>query len=951
MPLKKKLFALAYTMLLLGGLRAQNTVDSLKALLPQAKEDTNKVILLADIAFYLYNSNQKESLEYSDQAFELAKKLNYRKGQMNALYKRAIALYAKGDYPAAIKAAEASLKVADEISYDAGKYFCYNILGIIYRSTSNADMALEYGFMSAQYSKEKGDTISEAIAFSNIGTIYLDFRDTANAKKYFLLAAGTFRSADLPENLTEVLTNLSTVEPDTTQKLKYIEESIRLAESIQYENALAYGYHNLASFIWKNRRQKLSAKRIYYKALAFGEKTNDFYETTLLYADLGALYLELGNLDSAAYYLKKGSAQAEEQQMTEQIREAKDELSKVYAAKGDYSQAYRFLRESAGAADSLFREELAEKLADADTRYETSKKEAQIAEQQLEIARQRNSKNNLIIGGLLLLLLAAAVFQYLFYKQRRRKKEAEMALALEQREASRLRDLDEMKTRFFTNISHELRTPLTLIISPLEEVIRQLRQVNLQTHLETAFRNSRNLHNLVNEILDLAKMEAGQVPVHRSETPVMDLVRRILYSFQSSAQVKGVELVDTFEESSLSIRKDIPKLEKILNNLLSNALKFTPSGGHVVLGGKLAGSNLIVTVTDSGPGISEEDQSRIFDRFYQSGNPGESAGGGTGIGLALCKQLAELLDGSISLQSKPDHGSTFTLELPVEVLVVADAEENKEAVQGLPEEEEKSQVPAFVPANGKPRILIVEDNREMSDFLSSSLSKNYDCQVAFDGAQALEILAENDGKFDLITSDVMMPNMDGFTLREKINEKATLRKIPFILLTARTLETDKLHGFKLGVDDYITKPFSLPELEARIQNLLSNKQQREQWQQEDDESGEQLSSDELLLQQAENIVRKHMDDPAFNVEVLAKEIGYTSRHMSRVLGRLTGLTPVQFILEIRLQHARQLLESRRFATVAEVQYEIGIESSSYFSRKFSERFGKNPTAVLKESMG
>ena len=749
-----------------------------------------------------------------------------------------------------------------------------------------------------------------------------------------------------------MLTNLGGVESDSLQKLKYLDEAIRLAETHHFENILSYAYHNMANFVWHTRQQTQKARTWFHKALALAEKNNDYYETTLLYTDIGTVYRQLNMLDSAAAFLKRGLAQAEEQQMTDQIREAREELSQVHAALGDYAIAYHLLRRSSDLADSLFREEMAQQLADADARFETSKKEAQIAEQQLEIARQRNSKNNLIIGGLLLLLVAAGVFQYLYYKQRRRKKEAELALTLEQQEAARLRELDEMKTRFFTNISHELRTPLTLIISPLEEVLRQLRQVNLQTHLETALRNSRNLHNLVNEILDLAKMEAGQVPVHRSETPVTDLMRRILYSFQSSAQVKGVELVDAFEATSLNIRTDVPKLEKILNNLLANALRFTPSGGNVVLGGRLSGNTLTVSVTDNGPGIPETDQNRIFDRYYQSSNSGQSAGGGTGIGLALCRQLTELLGGNISLTSKPGAGSTFTVQLPVAAVAAAGvSEERKETAVATADGERKRAVPAFVPADRKPRILIVEDNREMSQFLSTSLSKNYDCQVACDGAQALDLLLSEAASFDLITSDVMMPNMDGFTLREKINEQPSLRKIPFILLTARTLEADKLHGFQLGVDDYITKPFSLPELEARILNLLANKQQREQWQEQIAESADNLSSEEQLLQQAESVVRKHLDDPAFNVEVLAREIGYTSRHMARVLGRLTGLTPVQFILEIRLQHARRLLESKRYATVAEVQYEIGIESPSYFSRKFSQRFGKSPGAVLKEVFG
>ena len=204
---------------------------------------------------------------------------------------------------------------------------------------------------------------------------------------------------------------------------------------------------------------------------------------------------------------------------------------------------------------------------------------------------------------------------------------------------------------------------------------------------------------------------------------------------------------------------------------------------------------------------------------------------------------------------------------------------------------------------------------------------------------------------DLITSDVMMPNMDGFTLRQKINEQAEWKTIPFVLLTARTLESDKLKGFQLGIDDYVTKPFSLPELEARIHNLLKNKEVRREALElsEIDDATLPFSREELLLQEAEKIVLEKMDDPQFSVEVLAKQLGYSQRQLGRVFSKQTGLTLVKFILELRLQKARQLLESRQFATVTEVRYEVGIESASYFTKKFTERFGKNPKAYLERN--
>ncbi|MFQ5447900.1 MAG: histidine kinase dimerization/phospho-acceptor domain-containing protein, partial [Saprospiraceae bacterium] len=439
-------------------------VDSLKVLLVDAKPDTNKVKWLADIAFYLYNVEPDESLEYGEEALELARKIGYDRGVMNAYYKMAIAKYSLGEYDKGIEYANNAMKSAQKIDYDLGVYYCYNILGVIYRAKSDAENALKYGFLSAKFSREHGDTVSEAIAYSNIGTIYLDNRDTSNAKKYFQQAIGIFRNTGQLNNVAEVLTNLSTVESDTAKKLQYIRESIDMAEDLGYDNALAYAHHNLGSFYWKERLQPLNAVPEYRRAINFATRTNDYYERTLLSTDMGALYEELGMTDSAEFYLQNGLALAREQDMKEQIREGLQTLADVHARKGNYRQAFESLSRSREIADSLYQSSLAEKLADADARFESSKKEARIAEQQLEIARQRNATNQALIGGLLVLLVTAGVFQYFFYKQRRKKKEAELALEMEHREADRLRELDGLKTRFFTNISHELRTPMNSIL-------------------------------------------------------------------------------------------------------------------------------------------------------------------------------------------------------------------------------------------------------------------------------------------------------------------------------------------------------------------------------------------------------------------------------------------------------------------------------------------------------
>ncbi|MEO0731279.1 MAG: ATP-binding protein [Bacteroidota bacterium] len=615
-------------------------------------------------------------------------------------------------------------------------------------------------------------------------------------------------------------------------------------------------------------------------------------------------------------------------------------MASAYAAAGQYAAAYRHELEASRLLDSLYSTQVASSLAEANVRFETVEREARLAEQELEISRQRNTRNRLLFGALALLVLVGGIFQYFLQRNRLRRRELALEVDKREAEAAQLRELDGLKTRFFTNISHELRTPLTLITSPLEEAIGRLKQINLKPDLELAHRNSRNLLTLVNEILDLGKLEAGQLAKNEVAFAPEPTLRRFLHAFESLADLREVSLayVGPFPPEE-RLETDLQKLEKIINNLVSNALKFSPADGTISLTATRENDQLIVAVTDQGPGIAPQEQERVFDRYYQSSDnaPHQT---GTGIGLNLARRLARYLGGDLSLESTVGKGSTFTLRLPVVVSTVAAAPalDPSPAPAAAPEE---MVAPVWQPATGQARLLIVEDNVEMAAYLERHLRAHYTVTTVATGTAALAALSRE--TFDLISSDVMMPGMDGFELRERINARPQWRGIPFLLLTARNLEEDVLRGFRLGIDDYVTKPFRLPEYQARINSLLQNRAVRA----ENQVVEEVTTLEDDLVQRAEALVRARLADTTFTVEEMARELGHGQRQLSRLLGAATGLTPVKFILELRLQKARELLESGGYATVAEVRYAIGIESASYFSRKFTERFGRNPGDVLR----
>ena len=724
---------------------------------------------------------------------------------------------------------------------------------------------------------------------------------------------------------------------------KFLTKAVELAKKLELPNHLSYAYVNLGNYYWQMKNQPAKALPFHLKGLALAQQTNDYFQKTEVTTDLGSLYDDLGMPDSAFYYSQKGLALARQQGMDEQIQEALDYIASYQATKGNFKIAYEASRENRIIADSLYDKGLADAMADADARYETSKKEAQLAEQELQISQQQNRQNQIIIAALALLAIAAALFQYFFYRQKRKKQAAELALQAEQVEAERLRELDQLKSAFFTNISHELRTPLTLVAAPLEDALETAKPGPLQSHLQLAKNNTQKLLTLVNEILDLSKLEAGKIGTRLSTIDLNSFCRRVFYSFESIAQLRNIELdFHSDAPDGTQLQSDTEKLEKILNNLLSNAIKFTDTGGRIRFAVLRNEAEYQLSVSDTGKGIPAAELPKIFDRFYQATGNGNPLQGGSGIGLALAKELSQLLGGDLQAESELGKGSRFSLTLPStasgDLAPVPQVDESDKA------DEKYTRHYAPLLLNGeKPRLLIVEDNPEMSSYLANSLAADYQCTVAHNGEVALQKLAQH--SFDLITSDVMMPQMDGFTFREKVNENEAWRQIPFIMLTARSLEEDKLRGFQLGVDDYLTKPFNRRELEARIHNLLQNKISRDSYEEAEEEETS-VSVDQQLIQEAEAFVLKNLDNPKLRVDDLASELNYSSRQLGRVFRKITGLTPVNFILELRLQRGRQLLESRRFRSVAEVRYEVGIESASYFTTKFTERFGKNPREYL-----
>ncbi len=544
-------------------------------------------------------------------------------------------------------------------------------------------------------------------------------------------------------------------------------------------------------------------------------------------------------------------------------------------------------------------------------------------------------------------------------------------LKLEQVEAEKMKELDHLKSRFFANISHEFRTPLTLILGPLEQLHAEQFKGNLKEVYAMMLRNGQRLLRLINQLLDLARLEAGRMSLQARPENIVSFIKGLVLSFASAAERKRIALSISAEEENIVVYFDRDKLEKIVSNLLSNALKFTPEGGRVSIQLSVTSEQsppkqlitddwLLITIKDTGPGIPADQLDKVFDRFYQVDASHTREHEGTGIGLALTKELVELHHGEILVESEAGRGTRFILRLPLgkEHLrpeeVAGDQARGKE--QGAIERDFDfpSIRPSTDPSIQEPAtsdetiVLIVEDNRDVRQYIRQYLEPAFKVIEAVDGMdgvqKALDLIP------DLIISDVMMPKRDGNELCSILKTDEKTSHVPIIMLTAKADSESKVHGLETGADDYLIKPFDSKELLARVHNLIKQRRQlRERFSREIVLKPQDIAitpKDEVFLNKVKAVVEKHLDDENFEVEEWGREVGMSRSQLHRKLRALTDQTPSQFIRSMRLARAVELLKQDA-GTVAEIAYQVGFGSQAYFTKCFHEQFGCSPKEYVK----
>jgi len=911
------------------------------------KGKTNGYNGLGSIYFNL--GQYEKALDPYLKSIEIKKEIGDKKGTTGPLRNVGMVYQNLGLYDKAMLYYTKSITISEELGDDQNVSYCYNLMGEILQTQGKYERALEVTFKALGINERLGDSAGVVDNYIGIAWLHDNQGENDEALRYYSKALRISQETGYKPGSATIYTNSGLIWYKLGQYEKALEsyfKGLKIYEELQFQ--LAYSYNNIGEAYLALGDFDL-AKEYCLKALDLSKTSGPPVLISTVNITVGEVYFKEQKWRLARKYLQDGYLLAQELGLKRNIKHASGLLAALEESLGDYKAAYEYHLLFKQMADSLINEEQTRKLTSQELNYEFEKEKdsIQLANQtqqallEKDVQQARNIQIFALIAAALLGLFVTALVLFLRTKQRANKQ---------------LQQLDEARSRFFANISHELRTPLTMIHSPLQVLSsagQQLSATN-QRLLSVAQNNSAKLKELVDDILNLSKLENSQLQLEEQKINIGKSILRIVSNYESLAEHLEIRYENQIE-SSLEhtwVLLDDDKFEKILNNLLSNAIKFTPPEGRVTVKANTNSGSLIVKVTDTGAGIASEDLPHIFNRFSQSVQPNQLMQGGSGIGLAIVKEYVQLLQGNITVDSELGKGSEFTLTLPMQTIDPPKSED-LDSEEDLPRKDQSLndliKSSDLLTNNGQEMtVLIVEDHPQMQQFIKSLLHAQFRTLVAFNGVKALEILEKE--KVDLIISDVMMPQMNGYELVEQLKGSEEYFQIPIILLTALGGEEHRIKGLMLGVNDYLQKPFSPQELWVRAHNLLQRsfeaKQEAQNIQGEEELTDEIKSKDLMWLEEVKNTIQSEAQNEKFLATDLADTFHLSERQFRRKLKMLSGLSPKQFQQEVQLQMARELLLDGKFETVKEVSYTVGMQRTARFSNLYEKRFGKRPIDYL-----
>lgn len=774
-------------------------------------------------------------------------------------------------------------------------------------------------FEALKLCRHPADDAQASFICNELGYLFFEEGDFSTAKTYFRQDLAIKRQMRDSDGVGDQLINLAGIhrllkEYDSTAILLKEVSGILLR---QPDPALSGYYHNATGNLMQATNRLDSAVQHYQEAIYFFRLSHKYVDLFKALYNTGALQVARGRYPEAIGYLLQSERLADSLHATREKMTISKGLAEAYASVKNFDKAYQYRTQYAQLSDSLKRTELNTAIAELDKKFQTEKNRETIQQQEIELQAARNRTLWVVI---LLIVLAFALLIFTLYAWFRRRVNKQVEAA---------------KEKFFSNVVHEIRTPLSMIQAPVELLKKNNTDAASKTQLELAERNIHRLNELISQMLDLSKIDAAKYQLKADYGDLAEFIPRIAAPFEAQAATKQQKLLLQADPGPAYAYIDKDALEKIIGNLLSNALKYTPAGGTIGLDASAVQQDgqltLNLTVWDTGIGMTKDEQARIFDRFYRSAAQQQAGVKGIGIGLSLVKELVDLMQGTISVQSEPGKGSAFSLGIPLKLK--AEPKPHKPSVSGA-------------------SVLLVEDDAEILGFNKQLLGdEGYHVMEARDGLEALELL--HSALPDLVITDRMMPGTDGLELLKNIRTEVSTAHIPVIMLSAKGSADSKMEALSAGAQAYMVKPFSPAELLAIVKNQLDILQKRQNEFKALAESPgksieEKYKGTEPYTQKLFALIFEKLPDPELTVEKLADLMATNRSHFQRKIKSLTGFSPSELLRAIRLEKAKTLLLARS-GNVTEVAYQVGFSSQSHFTRSFTQHFGIPPTQMLQNA--
>ena len=821
-------------------------------------------------------------------------------------------------------------------------------LSIIQKYLGNYELAIDNLYKALPVFESNNDLLSVSQCYLNIGAVYSELSEYTKSKKNTQLALKILEKSGYKEEIMKARHNLGVNYADLKDldsAFYCFRESHNLAKELNNMKTIGMTYNSLG-LLYLEGKDYDSALYFFNLSIDVKEELGDKRGLSLSYSTLGQLHEKKNKYLLAERSFNKSIHLLSEIDAIDIAQEIYFAIYNFYKNTGDEKQALQYLEKYNTAKDSTISEEKSRRIMAAEVRHETVKKEqeiklnkSRIEKQQAVIKRQATQRNLMVVGIISLIMIALL----LIYNYRTKLK----ARKLVDQESKKF---EKMRTKFFANISHEFRTPLTLISGPVKNMLNSETLPSKDVEdLKMVNRNTNQLEQLISQLLDMSKLEAGKLKLIPEQVEVFRFIKTITSSFSPLAEQKSIQFDVNIPDDSAFVLLDSQKLEIIVNNLLTNAFKFTPDKGivglSIVFDEGETGSLLKLKIEDSGNGLSAKEIGGIFDHFYQ--NKKAISDEVIGIGLSMTNELVNLMGGSIDVESQKGAGSSFSVVLPVTVL-----EGEGSAHQAMPEPIEPHNfdyLQEVLPApndtsNSLPIILIAEDNTDLRNFIKNCMGNDYQYITAKNGQEGLALAIKEVP--DVIISDVMMPVMDGIQFCKEVKQIENTAHIPFIMLTAKATRDSKLEGLESGADDYIFKPFEAKELILKTKNLLAKRKiLQEKLIHElifEPKSTDLLSEDDRFIYTLKSIVEHHLKEPDLRTDFLSRESGIDREQLNRRVKSLTGLPISSFVSVIRLKKAAQLLD-QNWGSVSEIAYAVGFNNLSYFAKCFRNAYGKTPS--------